>query len=211
MGSHSTLLSCLGAPPIPKCYAFRPSGWNAAELSALAKHIQTSPYLESSPEGASFVGTRGFAVIFRRSGIPQVVQTFPWLTDYLALVLKQGCNAFYLNPLLLRAGSQVEAHIDCSISSYPGVLVCPRLVSVLYLQVPDNLQGGTLVLEQEGEWSLTLRPQEGYLLHFLGYLTHSVSAMQSPGERISLICEQYTLEETLLRRIPEMDIKSRAV
>ncbi|MBJ7294855.1 MAG: hypothetical protein JHC73_00660 [Dolichospermum sp.] len=45
---------------------------------------------------------------------------------------------------------------------------------------------------------------------FMGNLLHSVNPVQSSKPRISLICEQYTLEPNRLESIPEFEILSGA-
>jgi hypothetical protein len=56
-----------------------------------------------------------------------------------------------------------------------------------------------------------IRPQLNTLLYFQGNLTHSVNEVTSPGTRLSLVCEQYSLSETELLEIPEFTIESRAI
>ncbi|MFQ3637222.1 MAG: 2OG-Fe(II) oxygenase, partial [Cyanobacteriota bacterium] len=41
-------------------------------------------------------------------------------------------------------------------------------------------------------------------------LTHSINGMKTEGDRLSLVCEQYSLEADELREIPEFTIESRA-
>jgi len=55
-----------------------------------------------------------------------------------------------------------------------------------------------------------INPQTNMLVHFQGHLTHSVNPVKSEGLRLSLICEQYCLEDEELIKIPEFIIESRA-
>ena len=121
-------------------------------------------------------------------------------------MLKSACNAFYLNPLVLSAGGQVEAHVDCSLGGYPGQIMTPALVSVLYVQVPNDLTGGELVLKLEERPVAELPPATNTLLYFLGHLTHSVNPVQTSDCRISLVCEQYNLAADVLQTIPEFEL-----
>jgi Rps23 Pro-64 3,4-dihydroxylase Tpa1-like proline 4-hydroxylase len=83
------------------------------------------------------------------------------------------------------------------------------LVSVLYIQVPTTLNGGELVLCHNKRQVGQIRPKMNTLLYFQGNLTHSVKEVTSPGTRLSLVCEQYSLSETELLEIPEFTIESR--
>lgn len=85
------------------------------------------------------------------------------------------------------------------------------VVSVLYVQVPPNLQGGELVLRCHKQQVGQIKPELNTLLYFRGDLTHSVKAVKTPGTRLSLVCEQYSLSETELQDIPALTVESRAV
>ncbi len=191
-----------------KCYSSSLNRFPPDYLDQLHQEILSSPYLSSNQLGDGFAKTKGFSIAFTRSGIPQVEAKFPYLKPYLQTVLKSACNAFYLNPLVLEGHSYVDPHIDCSLGVYPMEMINPRLVSILYVEVPEDLQGGQLVLQEEElePWKIT--PQKNLLIHFLGWILHSVTAVQSQHQRISVICEQYNLESEMLSKIPEFDIKS---
>lgn len=85
------------------------------------------------------------------------------------------------------------------------------MVSVLYVSVPKNLEGGELVLRSRQRQVGQIRPQTNLLLLFQGDLTHSVTAVEKGGDRLSLVCEQYSLEEHELEDIPEFKLESRVV
>jgi hypothetical protein len=194
-----------------RCYARRFNCFPVDELTQLAQKILDSPYLGTSQLSDGFASTQGFSVIFRKEGIPTVIEHFPELSTYLNTALKSLCNAFYLNILILTEGSCVTEHIDCSICEYFQELVSPRLVSVLYVQVPEDMQGGQLVLSLDSEEIAIIKPQENMLLHFLGSLTHRVQSVQASQPRISIVCEQYHLEEEWLVQVPHFAIKSGAL
>ena len=156
------------------------------------------------------MGTKGFSVVFQRSGLAQVEQQFPFFKPYLNLALQPTCNAFYLNPLLMKEGSRVEPHIDRSLRSYFKTIEPPALVSVLYVQVPSDMKGGELVLHCHKRQVGQIKPQMNTLLYFQGNLTHSVNPVKTPGNRLSLICEQYSLSEAELQEIPQFTVESRA-
>jgi len=194
-----------------KYYSLKSNAFTLDYLNELRMQLLSCPYLAGSQLSDSFAGTKGFSVIFKRSGIGEVERHFPFFQPYLRIALKSECNAFYLNPLLLEGGARVEPHVDCSISSYARATTIPTIVSVLYVQVPPDLQGGELVIQHRENKVGQIQPQANTLLYFRGDLTHLVNEVKSSQARISLVCEQYNLSETRLQQIPEFEIESGAV
>jgi hypothetical protein len=181
-----------------------------AYLNDLRGEILASPYFAVNNLNRDFVSTKGFSVVFQRSGLPEVIRRFPYFQRYLDVALQADCNAFYLNPLWLQQGSRVDPHIDRSLRSYCKTIAPPAIVSVLYIQVPADLRGGELVLRHHKQQVGQIRPKVNTLVHFQGDLTHSVNAVQSTDFRLSLVCEQYCLDDAELQEIPEFTIESRA-
>jgi hypothetical protein len=192
-------------------YQQRSNAFSDAYLKDLRDAVLASPYFAVNNLNRDFVSTKGFSVVFKRSHLSQVEQQFPWFMPYLQQALLPNCNAFYLNPLLLKQGSRVDPHIDRSLRSYCKAIQPPDVVSVLYIRVPMGMQGGELVLRDHRRQVGQITPQVNLLLSFQGNLTHSINAMETPGERLSLVCEQYNLEEEELLQIPEYIVESRAV
>lgn len=192
-----------------KYYHQQPSCFPSNYLNDLWGEIQACPYFTTNNLNRDFVGTKGFSVVFQRAGIAEVEQKFPYFKPYINLALRSECNAFYLNPLLLTAGSRVEPHIDRSLRSYCKTIEPPALVSVLYVQLPQDMQGGELVLRCDKRQVGQIKPQVNTLVYFQGNLTHSVNPVQTPGKRLSLVCEQYSLSESELREIPKFTVESR--
>lgn len=181
-------------------------------LSELQGQTLACRYFAVNNLNRDFVGTKGFSVVFQRSGMGEVERCFPFFKPYLSVALQPTCNAFYLNPLLLNTGSRVDPHIDRSLRSYCKTIQPPAIVSVLYVQVPPALIGGELVLHCHKRQVGWIRPQYNTLLYFQGDLTHAVNEVTSPvSTRLSLVCEQYSLSETELQQIPEFTIESRVV
>jgi predicted 2-oxoglutarate/Fe(II)-dependent dioxygenase YbiX len=180
-------------------------------LSVLQGEILACPYFAVNNLNRDFVGTKGFSVVFQRSHLSTVEQNFPYFKPYLDQALQPECNAFYLNPLLLKTGSRVDPHIDRSLRSYCKTIEPPALVSVLYIEVPMDLVGGELVLQSNKRQVGKIAPQTNTLLFFQGDLTHSVNPVTSSGFRLSLVCEQYNLEDDQLWDIPEFTLESRAM
>jgi hypothetical protein len=179
-------------------------------LTKLQGQILACPYFTVNNLNRDFVGTKGFSLVFRRSHLPVIAEQFPYFMPYLDQALQPDCNAFYLNPLLLKSGSRVDPHIDRSLRSYCKTIEPPLLVSVLYVQVPSDLAGGELVLQSRQRQVGEIRPQPNLLLLFQGDLTHSINPVTSTGVRLSLVCEQYCLEADELEEIPEFTLESRA-
>ncbi|MGB3514538.1 MAG: 2OG-Fe(II) oxygenase [Microcoleaceae cyanobacterium] len=192
-------------------YNLYPQAFSEAYLSKLQGQILACPYFAVNNMNRDFVETKGFSVVFRRSHLTEVKQHFPYFELYLDRVLQSECNAFYLNPLLLKQGSRVDPHIDRSLRSYCKTITPPDVVSVLYVKVPENLEGGELVLRSNKRQVGKIRPQPSTLLFFQGDLTHSVNAVTSSDIRLSLVCEQYNLDDEQLREIPEFILESRAI
>ncbi|WP_071188188.1 2OG-Fe(II) oxygenase [Trichormus sp. NMC-1] len=179
-------------------------------LNDLWGEIQASPYFAINNLNRDFINTKGFSVVFQRQGLKTVEQKFPFFKPYLDLAIQPNCNAFYLNPLLLKEGSRVDPHIDRSLRSYCKTIEPPNIVSVLYVRVPENMEGGELVLKSPKRQIGQIKPQSNTLVYFQGDLTHSVNAVTTPGNRLSLVCEQYNLSEDELEEIPEFTLESRA-
>ncbi|HLO88231.1 MAG TPA: 2OG-Fe(II) oxygenase [Nostocaceae cyanobacterium] len=179
-------------------------------LNDLWGEIHASPYFAINNLNRDFVNTKGFSVVFQRSGLTEVEQKFPFFKPYLDLALLPECNAFYLNPLLLKEGSRVDPHIDRSLRSYCKTIAPPFVVSVLYVRIPADMEGGELVLQANKRLLGKIKPQTNTLLYFQGDLTHSVNAVTTPGNRLSLVCEQYNLSDSELQEIPHFTLESRA-
>jgi len=194
-----------------KYYSKHPNAFCTTYLNDLRGAILASPYFAINNLNRDFIGTKGFSLVFQRSEIAQVEQRFPYFKPYLDQALQPACNAFYLNPLLLKEGSRVDPHIDRSLRSYCKTVEPPATVSVLYVQVPTNLQGGELMLRCHKKQVGQIKPEANTLVYFQGDLTHSVNAVTSVGVRLSLVCEQYSLSETELADIPGFTLESRAV
>jgi hypothetical protein len=191
-------------------YAARRGVFAEEYLDAVAGKVRACPYFTVNNLNRDFVATRGFSVVFRAEQRARVVEEFPWLAAYLAAALREDCNAFYLNPLELEDGSRVDPHVDRSLRGYCVDVTTPVGVSVLYVDVPAGMRGGELVLARGKRTLATVRPERGLLVAFDGDLTHSVERMHGAGKRLSLVCEQYALDERELGAVPDYRIETRA-
>lgn len=192
-------------------YHQHPNLFTPDYLTQLQGQIRSCPYFTVNNLNRDFVGTKGFSIVFQRSHLALVEQQFPYFKPYLDRALQADCNAFYLNPLLLKEGSRVDPHIDRSLRSYCKTIEPPAVVSVLYVQIPADLVGGELVLRSHKRQVGKIRPEPNTLVLFQGDLTHAVEPMLSRGDRLSLVCEQYTLEPDQLQEIPEFTLESRTI
>ena len=192
-----------------KYYQQTSNAFSVQYLQDLWGEIQACPYFAINNLNRDFINTKGFSVVFQRQGLAEVVQKFPYFKPYLDKALLPNCNAFYLNPLLLKAGSRVDPHIDRSLRSYCKTVEPPASVSVLYVRVPEDMEGGELVLKLQKRQVGQIKPQTNSLIYFQGDLTHAVNAVTTVGNRLSLVCEQYCLSEDELEEIPQFTLESR--
>ena len=188
--------------------------FDAEYLKRSAGFVKQHPLLAGSTLNARFSGTQGFSISMTRSGLPRLKQNFPLFYEYLERVALDDCNAFFMNPLVIASGSHVAPHIDRSLSSWtrPELPPYPLKVSVLYLEVPSDLDGGSLRLYPP-VWTLRSKPEivpeTGLLFEFRGNLRHEVREItRAESPRISLVMEHYKLTPETLRKIPDFYVRS---
>jgi hypothetical protein len=172
----------------------------------LVDGVLASQFYGDSALGVEFVDTRGFSVVFKRSAMDAVAANFSYLAPVLESVLFQTSNAFYINPLVLRSQSRVDDHIDCRLVPGTTTRIIPNLVSVYYAAIPADMRGGQLVLNTGHQNEVTLSPQTGDVVHFLGSTVHHVEEVSCSDYRISIVCEQYNLADDLLTLFPECEV-----
>jgi len=176
----------------------------------LVQGILGSPFFGPSALGAEFVCTMGFSLVFRRSTLPTVLQKFPYLEALFGIALFDACNAFYVNPLVLYGGSRVNTHVDCRLIATSDTRIIPNLISVYYAEVSENMVGGRLVLNPGTEQEVTIAPTQGNIVHFVGSTIHRVEAVEQGWRRISVVCEQYNLDQKLLEDFPACQVLTGA-
>lgn len=188
--------------------------FSADFIKKSADFVKAHPLLSGTTLNTRFSGTEGFSIAFTRSGLPRLKQSFPLFHQFLEKVALDRCNAFFLNPLCIAEGAYVAPHIDRSLNSWtrPELPPFPVKVSVLYLDVAENLEGGSLLLYpplMAFHRKPTVQPESGLLFEFRGDLRHEVAAVKrSSRPRISLVMEHYQMPPYLLRKIPEFYVKS---
>ena len=199
---------------------------DAAAVSVVRDGVMTSKLMGESPLGGTFLATRGFSITFHRSARADVVERWPFTKRFLALALDDVAaqrvqrrpllggppapNALYLNVLVVPPGASVGRHVDATLGP-PNGSVVPEAVSVLYLDVPDDLQGGRLVLvDGPGERKVdVIEPRAGRYVLFAGRLGHEVEAVTGSRPRVSIVCEQYALSPGVLSAVPRLKVHSR--
>jgi hypothetical protein len=176
--------------------------YRAQVASCLCK----SPFLGNSPLGPEFVMTKGFSLMFRRSAMEDVAEQFPYMQTFLSKAVFAASNAFYVNPVLMKGGSRIDAHVDCRLIVSENVRIVPNLVSIFYVSVRLASERGAIKLHMGECTEVSILPRSGDLLHFRGNLVHSVESLDDESERISLVCEQYNLPEDILAGFPDFEI-----
>lgn len=209
-------------------YRHRTRALPAPQFSALRDALLSSPLVGASTLGGPFQSSRGFDVIFKAPGRATVLERFPSLAPWFDLTLGAPAvraltpwwrrtlehipNAWYLNVLCVSEGGSVARHVDTTLRKKSEVDdAVPRMVSVLYLTVPDA-PGGELQLWDGPDPVAKLKPMDNASVHFRGDLAHAVRPFTgAPGKiRASLVIEQYCFSDEVLARLPDFQLDSRA-
>lgn len=196
--------------------------------------MENSHLIGESPLAGSFRSTEGVAWTVTQSGMGQLQDHLPTLRPLLnAMNLPQGpsalrsrwtqlskrwCNAFYLNLLLIPPGKKIEAHVDATLrKATQQADLLPKIVSVIWLELPQEIRGGELRLYDQTRPVGAISPSVGKVVHFQGHLNHEVTPVSLPQSctneknlRISLICEQYQLPTKLLKKLSPITTHTRA-
>ncbi|GMI03677.1 hypothetical protein TrRE_jg6745 [Triparma retinervis] len=201
--------------------SFLPQETFESVLSSIRMHpdILSS---SSSSLGAGFANTQGYIFRFSTSGIPRL-RSHEWakpLLPFFNQALDPLSNAFVLNVLKCNPSSSssssspsppyaVDWHRDATLALKPeaaALNIKPRLafsVSVLYLSVPEDIEGGELHLRdttrplwrgsEDKAIDERIVPKSNCCCIFRGDAEHAVQAHKSEcgGSRISVVLEQY--------------------
>ncbi len=190
-----------------------PSYLSSQQLAALRAAVLDSPYLAATDLNEGFEGTSGFTLLFDRSELDRVVRLMPELEPFLSKAIHPKANVFFLNPLVIHAGgSGVAPHADKTLVSFvaEGEPPFPFAVSVLYLSLPAEKQGGELVFHRL-LGKLRRRPEENMLIEFPGWMLHEVtplSSLDGSPPRVSLVLEQYHVTEQMRAGIPNWSLET---
>ena len=191
-------------------YSVRDDFLPEAVLAELAEQVRQCPYLAASDLNEGFTESLGFTVLFQPQQRGRLLKLLPALEGYLDRVLRKDCQAYFLNPLVVFQGRGIAPHADKTLLSFLPKAPFPRRVSVLYLQVPEGVEGGHLVLHRNAFARSRVVPRSNRLVEFAGWLSHEVTAWRGQQARISLVCEQYQLSSKWLSQIPDFHVESTA-
>ena len=164
----------------------------------------------------SFGKTRGFVIKFNEDGIERfrsdgAYECFAPVFDRLRVPLT---NAFVMNLLLCELGNYDEydanglavgVHLDDTVGIFSKHSFIAHQVSVLYLSVPSDMEGGQLdlfsygdgVTPGDGDPEEVVAPEENLMATFRGDAFHRVRSYRarSKTERVSLVLEQYFIDD----------------
>jgi len=164
----------------------------------------------------SFGKTRGFVLKFNEDGIERfrsdtAYECFAPVFDRMRVPLT---NAFVMNLLLCELGNYDEydanglavgLHLDDTVGIFSKNSFIAHQVSVLYLSVPADMEGGELDLFPYGDGATpddgvpeeSVVPEENLMVTFRGDAFHRVRSYRarSKTERVSLVLEQYFIDD----------------
>ncbi|GMI18447.1 hypothetical protein TrLO_g12345 [Triparma laevis f. longispina] len=202
-------------------YTLKRDYLDSTVFSTLQNDVLKHPgILDSSSAslGVGFDTTKGFIFRFNNSGIPKFKE-HEWGTSLIPFfeeAREKDVDAYVLNVLYCPEGGgggySVNFHKDATLALRQGAMVSgvkQRLawsVSVLYLNVPQGMEGGELVLRDVSRSSLkgeerymegvevdaVVEPEENLGVVFRGDAEHAVKGWKGgEGGRVSLVLEQY--------------------
>ena len=176
------------------------------QRTQLVAGITQSEFYGPSALGEEFVQTYGFSVVFCRRALGVIHQELPFIATLLHSALFESCNAFYVNSLVLTSNSRVDSHVDCRLIPATDIRIIPNLVSVYYAEVSPQMSGGRLILNPDTTNEVAILPESGDLVHFVGSVIHRVEAVTAVCRRVSVVCEQYCLDDKALSAFPVCEI-----
>lgn len=189
-------------------YCERPDFLAPQDLESLREQVLACPYLAATDLNEGFQHSYGFTVLFQSSQRERVYALLPALRPYLERVLDPRCQLFFLNPLVIHEGHGVAPHADKTLLSFLPKAPYPQRVTVLYLSVPTEVQGGQLVFHRNALMRARVSPRTNLVVDFAGWLSHEVTAWKGEQPRVSLVCEQYRLSSARLAQVPEFHLET---
>lgn len=166
-----------------------------------------------------FSSTRGFGIRFNKYSKHYFTNpdyNLKPICDIFEKIKQKGTNAYYFNSLVIKPkkyhdGNIIDYHYDdtLNIKDDNGLLYLPVCVTVIYIKVPKECNGGQLKLKEFGSTTnnlfgdeIRIKPKVGKKVVFRGDMMHAVNNIISEDEedfRISLVFEQYNLPEDKLQ------------
>jgi hypothetical protein len=107
-----------------------------------------------------------------------------------------------------------EIHIDCTVCKFldcSSKLLTPEIVGVVYLDIPECIEGGELVILGNFNQIRKYKPKNNRLLYFDGQYSHGVKGYsldkcKVKKNRFSLVVEIYNLDLDLINNLPRIQI-----
>ena len=167
--------------------------------------------IKDNPLNEYFNNSKGFVLKFNSKNAYKTLNNNKD-TDFLYNIYKQlkksYANNFIMNILIIDSTNNIneqsiEYHYDMTIDieyKFLGINFdhVPECVSVLYINTPQNFNGGELKLFKYNYFNVgNIKPQIGKLVEFNGKLLHGVNNIQNldnnNNKRISIVLEQYCI------------------
>lgn len=180
-------------------------------FESLRKNLYASASMtDSSLHHTNFGHTSGWMIRFNAEGIPQVQShpKFSMVMPFFEKARNPQANAFVINYLICHQPPQgedaVKFHLDNSVAimneTKEKYLHVAHQVNVLYLDIPEGLEGGNLEVWpfERGDTELdktVVRPGENLMAEFRGDAFHRIGKMKLPlgKPRIGIVFEQYKI------------------
>jgi len=139
-------------------------------------------------------------------GYDKLMHMYPGYRPYLDNILKKDCNVTHIIVLKMKTGSVMQEHVDDGITDLISDYsrdIRPSSTNVLYVNVPENMEGGQLYIKTK-DGTKYVTPEENMRAEFQGgIIPHGVTRVVSKpaGERHMIVCEQYKLSLRCLRKL----------
>ena len=140
-------------------------------------------------------------------GYSVMIQKHPDLEVLLNKIIRPTCNALHIVSLRMRETGVIPLHQDDSINEHieSQLYILPDLVSVYYINVPHDIEGGVLRLVG-GEDVQSVKPKTNMLVQFAGDTWHECTKIvKSSTVRRMFVVEQYALSRRNLRKMSGYD------
>mmetsp|Transcript_7744 Transcript_7744/g.24490 ORF Transcript_7744/g.24490 Transcript_7744/m.24490 type:complete len:247 (-) Transcript_7744:46-786(-) len=198
---HMTGVAVRSVTPAQELVTLKKHAMSEHQLSSLRSHLEAAlPSLEGQYLGRGFANTRGFVLKFNTQGAAKLRDpdfmngTYSFLSPFFETFRDPAANAFVLNALVVPAGGSADEardpavglHVDNTVGIDSVRLFLAHSVSVLYVTVPDGMEGGQLKLwsysnkpESAAELAApegSVSPEEGMLAVFRGDSYHLVDS-----------------------------------
>ena len=181
------------------------------EKSTEMYHFIQNTDIQDNPLNEYFKNSKGLVLQFNNDNAYSTFKSenVTYLYNLFKLLKKSYATDFIMNILIIKSSNNIKKqsihyHYDTTINKqYTNFLgftsdYIPECVSVLYINTPQNLNGGELKLYKYNYFNIgNIKPQIGKLVEFNGKLLHGVNNIQNLDnnntDRISIVLEQYSI------------------